>query len=1431
MRVLGMGLAVSAALVSACSSGSSVGSSDSKDRCGRGTVLEDGKCVATDGAVCGPGTHDDGTGQCVADASGGLACGTGTHDDGNGNCVPDGGAGSCGAGTHDNGSGLCVPDACQPGTHMDSAGHCVPDACAAGTHNDGSGHCVPDACQPGTHPDGNGHCVADPAPARLAAFEVTVAPMGGGCPLLVEGVQIELTITARDQNGAVLQSFEGPAEVEAWGLGGLVLADVFQEIHAPYVFSGFVDGALTVYPVVLRPARDAQVLILDRATRQVGGASELFEVYADAPTLVATGPNVLVREDEDFELEVEMVSSVCGSVIPWEGTLEVSLPGGFGRVLPRRFIAGGTGTDTVTLRIAEVGGDVTLDLGNGTAVGTAQVSVARHIGFLGVERGWGRAGGEAVVSWSEPSGGTGNFTYEVFVADAPAEQDFAAPPAAQVTSLSAALSGLAVEAPTFVVVRARDGIDDDDDENTIEIAVVPGDAEYVDATSSALDRDGSAGKPWQTIREAIDNLGTTSAKNIYVAEGVYPDDLLPGSALAVPSGVQLIGGWLAGPTANDWKLPGFGYYSVLGGAGAAVHNPAIELSSGTRLDGFSIGDDVYAAGPQARLIYLYDAEHAAVRNSILTPSSTAPITAMSVSTRGSLSLWNTELSSGVAAGYPCATATYTDLDVTWSTLQGCTVGVGLLGASSGVVSRTTISDAEESCAYAGYGSTVVVTDSHLGSCGDNGLVTMSGTAIVAGSVIDGAETSCVLAASLGSAPFLVAFDNSLSDCAMGVYTFAATPYVISNRIEATDAGVMALSTVGGAAVIGNDVTAGTTSVVVGLEDQAAVAYVSYNTLSSEAGWGAYVGVSQGAGSGYAHAVQVIGNQILRAALGGLVVSSFGTGAHDLEINDNTMGWVGGAGIVAYSGGGSSDITLEDNTVDGGDGLPIPGIGIFAVVGDEKVTATITARGNRVENVSQAGIFTVVDATPDSHPAVEISSNVVSRAGGGVAAIITGSGYEGAYPAPNDATISGNIVSQVDGAGVSLYGVGAASRLHAIDNQVEPGRGSGLGNAVELIAYAADPAGTPVMEAIGNEVRAAAAKGVVARLYGDTNDAELTLADNRIWGSTEEALSAIMTRQGGAGRITVAGNRVLGGVYAQSYPGDSPRLLVGSYSDDADTEVTISNNVVEDENPAARVRITGTAPSWATASGVMSNNVFVTELPAAPGRATVHLTFDRVEGVGTVMQNTVITRGDLDDGVDASLRIDGVVTNSQFTIVNNIFQSHDVASAPYNQPFDISGLSGPYSAFNGFNMVFGFTDAQRASFVSAPRAHLLGQSVASPDNALWLADVTEVIAGDIMVVAGDGEARFVEDVFRVAGGPGIVVLGGTPLPVYDSSHVPVAWWRGTAGPTGADTSYRLVAKPGAIVDGVDDGSTAWGNDPDGSLTDMGAYGGPGAAFMP
>ena len=74
-----------------------------------GGVLNDG---SSGPPPCPPGTHDDGTGNCVADTPPpGTTCPTGFHDDGTGHCVPD------------TPPPTGCPGSCPPGQHFDS--HCV----------------------------------------------------------------------------------------------------------------------------------------------------------------------------------------------------------------------------------------------------------------------------------------------------------------------------------------------------------------------------------------------------------------------------------------------------------------------------------------------------------------------------------------------------------------------------------------------------------------------------------------------------------------------------------------------------------------------------------------------------------------------------------------------------------------------------------------------------------------------------------------------------------------------------------------------------------------------------------------------------------------------------------------------------------------------------------------------------------------------------------------------------------------------------------------------------------------------------------------------------------------------------------------------------------------------------------------------------------
>lgn len=126
---------------------------DSSD--GRGETQTDG---APDGRIpsCPAGTHDDGTGKCVA-----SGCAAGFHDGGSGLCVK---SGTCTASYHDNGIGTCVQQGCATGYH-DVGGICLLNTVTcttAGTHDGGNGTCVAATlCATGYHMASSGLCVAN----------------------------------------------------------------------------------------------------------------------------------------------------------------------------------------------------------------------------------------------------------------------------------------------------------------------------------------------------------------------------------------------------------------------------------------------------------------------------------------------------------------------------------------------------------------------------------------------------------------------------------------------------------------------------------------------------------------------------------------------------------------------------------------------------------------------------------------------------------------------------------------------------------------------------------------------------------------------------------------------------------------------------------------------------------------------------------------------------------------------------------------------------------------------------------------------------------------------------------------------------------------------------------------------------------------------
>ena len=123
-KCLWMGAAMFALATTGCGDGAN---------CGAGTVEVDGECIPASMIMCGPGTVNDGMGNCVPDMS---VCGAGTtFDPATGMCNPDV---TCAAGTVAM-MGECVPDGtviCDDGTVFDPAtGTCMlaEGACAEGT--------------------------------------------------------------------------------------------------------------------------------------------------------------------------------------------------------------------------------------------------------------------------------------------------------------------------------------------------------------------------------------------------------------------------------------------------------------------------------------------------------------------------------------------------------------------------------------------------------------------------------------------------------------------------------------------------------------------------------------------------------------------------------------------------------------------------------------------------------------------------------------------------------------------------------------------------------------------------------------------------------------------------------------------------------------------------------------------------------------------------------------------------------------------------------------------------------------------------------------------------------------------------------------------------------------------------------------------------
>ncbi len=1448
--------------VAACSAGSSVGSAGTEATCGRGTVFEDGKCVA-DGEVvtCGAGTHDDGNGECVVDSPGGLVCGTGTHDDGAGNCVPDStsnttcGAGthdngsgvcvpdatnSCGAGTHNNGAGVCVPDACQPGTHMDTnghcvpdacqpgthmdgSGHCVPDACQPGTHTDGSGHCVPDACQPGTHPDGLGHCVADDPPLRLAGFEITVQSNDGLCPFLIDGEQVAVTVIARDQNGDVLTSFD--EAVAVWGMGGLELEGVFGEPLEPFVFN-LTDGEVTVYPIVIGALSGAHLLVVDQATGAVSGASDFFQVHANSPVLNVIGPIGDVRADAEFELTVELVQGVCGGIQPYSGSVRLSTAGP-NRVTPATVIAGGAGTDTFTVKVSGGAGLVTIVADNGEAQGEVEVALQSHVSFLGVARGWGLPAGEARVAWNAALGGLSAFTYDVYVSSDPSLV-FAGSPYTSVTALDATISGLTPDVPVFVGVRARDGIPDDDDQNTVTIAVTSGEAEYVNATNNDLARDGSPGNPWKTIREALTAAASGGTKNIYVAEGSYEDDLEPVNALSVPSGVQLIGGWTPGATAGEWALPG-GAYAALTNAGGYVHNPAIELAAGSRLDGFKVGTDVYTYMPQPILIDVYDAENVEIRNAILEPMNTIALLADGYAGPTSVKLWNTSFL-GTTPGYPCATTGDAKVDLNWSTFLACPVALSAYGGTDVTLSQTTISYA--GTCLAASGSTVRIGQSTLWSCGYDGVAVYESDLTLAGSTVLGAERSCVRSLPGGSFPSLTVKDSYLGYCEEGIYGRLVAVEIINNQIIA-GSGIEVSEGLDGAAIKDNLIETRGTAIDLDLASSAGGSVVG-NTVTSREGGG--VVFTMGDAAGLAYTASVVGNNILRAGDSGIFVST-GVPPVNISVLANKVGWVGGDGIEVYAYPGT-DINAEiaNNVVEGLDGLPIPGSGIrFLAMGSATTTGGAYVHHNHVEHVEDNGVAASVIANVDSNPFIVMSYNTVLDSGTAVSGGVWGQGYAGGYTVGNIIIATANVIRGVrTGPGIRLYATGSAGSAQAIGNDIEPGEPApGEDNSgIVLKSWALYPYGTAGVNAYQNVIRGAGSTGIEAEVFGYPSYALVNVGQNEIWGSEREAISAsISSDTPSIGSIFVSGNRVRGGVSddwnALYYPRIKVRSQVTNYGY---TGALISNNIVEDQSGGLRLHMLNNGLGIANSSFTVKNNVLVSGRPTPAGAGTAHITISNGLTAGYFLNNTVIARGDDYDGYDLALSIDGNGAYGTVEVLNNILQSRTILDAGYFQPIGDTTV-GPLNVIAGYNMDNSAVLEERAFFVNQPPVYLVGEVLESLPNGIRFSDDDEQVSlGDTVVVGADGELRLVVDVYPASGNAVIAVVDGPPLPLYEATRVPVMLWGYGQVVWSPDSNFRLM-ETGGTIDGIDDGTDLYGQDPDGSTADIGAYGGPDADEMP
>ncbi len=1376
-----------------------------------------------------------------------------------------------------NDGGLAVPNTvCGPGTR-EKNGKCVPDEdaekqCGSGTVAVGS-ECVPVEpdrdCGPGTI-EVSGQCVLVP---RLGGFDVTVTPVD--CATVVSGeTDLTVTVVAKDTAGAVLADFEGP--VQLVGTAGITVT--------PALLAGFSAGSASGKVRVAGKAPDAQIIAMDAATLSVRSGSAPFAVEPLQYVPEFVNAPARVREGHSFTVQLRVRSTGCQDHGDFDGSARLYLSGLDGvDVTPSTVPLIGSSVATVVARIEGAGAgtsDVTLHayVDDSDEEATQDIEIVPRINFAGVAGGFG-APGAAQVYWRPATGGTGSFSYEVFTAINSGQQNFTLAPAVTTSAIAASLGSLINGQKYFVVVRARDGLDDDDDQNSVELRVLPGNVVYVDANNTG--GTGTTGDPYQTLDQAVDS----GAANIYMVKGTYPEAGNIGSVLSlIPPNTQIIGGFTR--SGSTYSINNLDDRSTFITADGAIVPPGFNLSAaaGARLEGINVAGTVGLAG--GSLFSITSAGEAQLwRMGLVTNNGRA----MTIGSSSGVVVQGVAIDASGAGAYN--TVEVSGGSVTLSDVQisgnAAATPLGILSTNAELkVRRALIEDINGACINATGGGSLLIEDGELtnADAGITAAVANPNGLTVRRTRLSQIGGTCIRHSAQGPATLV---DNVLDGCAgtgVDIDTTILAPTagtsfeVAGNSIvnvgsQPIRAKIATSSAGGGNAFLDLDIVGN--HVFNSYETSAAVYHrPAIDVIAQARTWsgGAFnvdVDVADndifGAGDRSAGVRVLTGKEPYCQTMTYYPVPSECSGAAQVKVGltatarDNTIRGVSGSAIElvdSYQGGGSSS---------------------FAVI------------GNRIEDVGGRAVRlrASVENSADDFVA-SVSNNVITRAGLGS----MGLGFQTTYEygcwcnATRLVTTSDQSYSAID---ANLNGVANPAEVEVIANQIRDVGTDDFGTTRDAIAGFINSGNGALNARVDvavsdNLIDGSAGGGISLSTYADQNSS-LLINDNIV-----RRVHGVALGSGAAGyqpMLELRGNRVESfyGAYG-GCAGNTTSWTVNSTGTNAVLSVidnhivaplglmlvvptkgsfVVHDNVVETErtstsNPnglgLALMFLDYPPGSGVSASAsIVGNRVLGGSLMLAGyynGNLTATIESNLVEGamlqveaqnpmgdMDITIRNNVVNAPSAFAGINAELGPNGppsvVIENNTVltggTPINVLSASASGTVAIRNNLLQVTSSGDPTSiAVSGTSNItraYNLLDARDsqtgtdfpavAAVANVPDGVYFCSTLDNDVPSLEVDPSAPFSVGDVVVLGGEASGRRIIEILPTGATAAMLVLEGDPI-IPGVLGLPFLHWReGRFG--GAERTYRLL--PGSP--GVDDGDPS-ARDLDGSVLDVGAYGG-------